>query len=218
MHHDALDSDQVPPNNAASSDLTFALTRGADMSRKTSRLFEVVNHNIGRCPRCMKIAFLCASTSWLAYLIIQFFWPQEIATRLVIALPIGLTALWMLHFTTYTARVLAALRSEYIAGAPSRARAKGESDASRRDLLWVFGNALTLGFFASVWLPSTALAAGRACGTGRHCPDSAPNCCSRSQGKCCNGNWACSNTGTCHTSHSDARAKCGQTGTVLACT
>jgi hypothetical protein len=78
-------------------------------------------------------------------------------------------------------------------------------------------NAVTLGLFVSIWLPSVASASGHPCRTD-HCLDSAPNCCSRSLGKCCNGNWACYSSGTCHQTHAETSRKCGSHGTVLACT
>lgn len=187
------------------------------MRNSISNLVHLLHDNMGRCPRCMKIAFLCAFISWLAVLAAHFVWPEQKIWKLLSLVTIGLTAVWLLHFAAYTARILAALWSEYIRGAvPLRNHGKGHG-FGRRDLLWVCGSALSLGALAAIWLPTPAFAAGNPCGTGRNCPDSAPNCCSRSQGKCCNGNWACTTTGTCHASHSDARKKCGKNGTVWAC-
>ncbi len=173
-----------------------------------------LDRNLGRCPRCMKVAFACAAASWVALFASQALLPGTMAVAIAYVATVSLTALWVLHFTVYTARTLMMLWSEYI-GDGARPQSNIH-DFSRRDLLWVCGNALSIGVLASVWLPASAFAAGRPCGSG-HCPDSAPNCCSRSQGKCCNGNWACTKSGTCHSKHSDARAKCGKNGTVWAC-
>ena len=182
-----------------------------------SKLVHLIENNLGHCPRCIKTAFLCASIGWLAVLAAQLVWPAGAAGTLIFLVAIGCTALWLLHFAAYTARILAALWSENIAGA-----VPGDSDGkrhgtNRRNVLWVFGSALSLGVMAALWLPTPAFAAGSPCGTGRSCPDSAPRCCSRSKGKCCDGNWACTTTGSCHASHSDARKRCGTNGIVWAC-
>jgi len=183
-----------------------------------SKSLTLFDRNIGRCSFCMKTAFICVPIGWLVFAAIHYLWPQNTVTRFAIALPIGLTALWLMHFVTYTTRVMTLLWAEYIGGRAPSARADGEYDAERRSALWVIGNAVTLSLFASVWLPSVAGARGHPCGRNRYCPDSAPNCCSRSQGKCCNGNWACAPAGSCHQTHAEARRRCGSGGTVLACT
>lgn len=184
------------------------------MRNLLSKSLRLLDDNLGRCPRCMKIAFVCAFSSWPAALAAQAFWPGAAVISFVFLAAVGLTALWLLHFASYTARVLAALWSEY--RSDSVPMGNDSLGVGRRDLLWVCTSALGLGVLATVWLPSPAFAAGRPCGKG-HCPDSAPNCCSRAKGKCCDGNWACTKTGTCHASHSDARAKCGKNGIVWAC-
>ena len=182
-----------------------------------SRLMSVFDRNLGRCPRCMKTAFSCAVVSWPLFLALWLVSPNNGLASWASVVPIGLTALWFAHVGTYGARVLQALRTEYLGGVPSRAAASECDFIDRRRLLWVLGTAASLTVFASVWLPTVAFALGHPCGTGRHCPDSAPNCCSRSQGKCCNTGWACTVNGKCYASHSDARAACGANGIVWAC-
>lgn len=181
----------------------------------SSRLLSVVDQNLGRCPRCTKIAFLFALVSWVALLIVQQLWPDTVAAQLTIAIAGGLTTLWLLHFFAYTGRVLNALYSEYVRGRPLLARADGKHDVGRRNLFWVFGNAVALGMVASVWLPNAAFALGSPCRPGRSCPDHAPKCCSRSSGICCDGNWHCNSK--CFNSHADARKYCGTKATISAC-
>lgn len=186
------------------------------MQNLTSKLVRFLDNNLGRCPACMKTAFLCVFICWAVVFVAEFIWPIAAVLKLVYLITIGFTALWLLHFGTYTARVLMALWSEYIgSSALSDIDSNGVSNY-RRNLLSVCANALSLGILASVWLPTTAFARGQKCGKG-YCPDSAPNCCSRRQGKCCDGIWACTKTGTCHSTHSDARRTCGKSGIVWGC-
>lgn len=173
-----------------------------------AKLKSVLDANIGRCAYCMGTAFLSALAAWAVYAGVQLLWPSAGLADAFILLPVGLSLLWTLHLTVYTGRVLAALHAEYgPGGAPP--------EAGRRDMLWMFGTAVSLGLFAAVWLPVQALAAGQSCGDG-HCPDDAANCC-RSVKKCCDGIWACTKTGTCHANHTSARKKCGQDGIVVGC-
>lgn len=186
------------------------------MQNSFSKLVNILDNNLGRCPTCMKTAFVCAFISWFAVAAVEIFWPAGVAGLLVFLVAIGFSVLWTLHFTTYTARVLAALWSEYIGNtAPLSANGDGHA-IGRRDLLWVCANALGIAVIATVWLPTSAFGQGQQCGKGR-CPDDAKNCCSRSQGICCDGNWACTKTRTCHPNHTSARAKCGKSGIVWAC-
>lgn len=172
---------------------------------------------LGRCPTCMKTAFLCSSLCWLAALGWHFLRPGDGFGPLITLIAIAMTSLWLLHFVVYTGRILRMLRSEYVLLRPPARSPAGHGSITRREMLWTFGSAVGLGLAAAVWLPGDALAAGSRCGDG-YCPDDAPRCCSRSQGKCCNGNWACTKTGTCHDKHADARRQCGRSGIVWACT
>lgn len=168
------------------------------------------DRNIGRCPRCMKIAFLAASAGWLLHVLWQMVHPADLGHALL-AIPVALTSLWLAHVASYACRTFGLLHAEYRA-VPVPARAVER----RRALLWVLGTAASITAAATVWLPSSVLAAGHPCGAGKNCPDDAPNCCSRSQGKCCKGNWACTANGKCYDRHEDARAACGSS-TVWAC-
>lgn len=172
--------------------------------------------NIGRCPWCMKIAFLCASASWLVYAAFAFFIPDSRLSTISLLISVGLTALWLLHFFTYTARVTAILWTEYVTH-PRQSDPEGQGERpDRRKVVWILGNALSLGVMAAVWLPTAVMARGNPCGEGKHCPDSARNCCSRSLGKCCSTPWACLTSGKCYQTHAEARRGCGS-GTVVAC-
>ena len=194
------------------------MTRGGCNVRDSiSKLVHLLDENLGRCSRCIKIAFICAFISWLAVLSADFMWPAEEVRNLLFPVAVGLTTLWLLHFSAYTARVLAALWSEFIGSSIPSHNHGNRHGLGRRDFLWVCVSALSIGVVASLWLPTPAFAVGNPCGEGRNCPDSAPNCCSRSKGKCCDGNWACTKTASCHAKHSDARKKCGKNGIVWAC-
>lgn len=204
------------PNLYGGVSLNTAKEGECKMQFVTSKVLSVIDVNLGRCPRCMKTAFLCALFSWPVYFFVQYFWSTGIVPNISILVAIGLTTLWFLHFFSYTVRVLAALWSEYIVSAGSTESERLVQAYGRRDILKVFGIAVGIGVVASIWLPVEAFARGSKCGKG-YCPDSAPNCCSRSRGKCCDGNWACTKTGTCHVTHRAARRKCGRNGIVWAC-
>lgn len=169
-----------------------------------------LDEKLGRCPTCMKTSFLSALISLLALLVTVVFVPVLAVQNLVMVVAFGLTALWLLHLIVYTKRIAIRLRSEYIG------RSSLPFDKQRRGLLWVCSTALTIGVLASVWLPTSAFARGQKCGKG-YCPDDAKNCCSRSQGKCCDVIWACTKTGTCFSNHTAARKACGITGIVMGC-
>jgi hypothetical protein len=165
----------------------------------------------------MKIAFASMVFSWLAVVSISAFSPVDWIVPLAILVAGGLSLLWVAHLTAYSGRVWAALWREYGASVAVKEVPDAAGRFERRDVLRLGASALGFGLLAAVWLPLEAFAAGRPCGEGKNCPDDAPNCCSRSLGKCCDGNWACTKTGTCHDTHSAARAKCGSDGVVWAC-
>jgi len=186
------------------------------MKGTITALGSFLDRNIGRCPRCMKLAFISALAAWLLYAAALFVLPVGILRELAIVVPISLTTLWTAHAVTYAARVLAALWSEYLDTDQQVAVNDGSRVATRRNLLWVLATTTSIVGTATLWAPVPALAAGHPCGPDKVCPDDAPNCCSRTYGKCCNGNWACVPLGKCYASHSDALAACGQ-GTIWAC-
>lgn len=187
---------------------------------RVAAVMSILDRNIGRCPRCMKIAFICALGAWLLYLSARLAWPQHDHLALAAIVPIAFTGLWLAHATTYGLRVLRTLRSEYLGPAPIASAdctsVSAQRMSTRRSLLWVVSTAVTVTMAGALWLPARAFAAGHPCGEGRNCPDDAPNCCSRSAGKCCDGNWACVSLGKCYAKHEDARNACGS-GTVWAC-
>ena len=180
------------------------------MTKGLRRALGFADRNIGRCPRCMKIAFLAALASWAVCAGLLFVAPTGSAAGLLIV-PLALTTLWVAHVGTYAIRVLGLLQIEY-----RPVPVPVSAISRRRTLLWVLGTTASITAAATVWLPSKAFADGHACGEGKYCPDDAPNCCSRSQGKCCDGNWACTANGSCYENHEDARAACGGS-TVWAC-
>lgn len=184
-----------------------------------NQIFLILNRNIGRCPHCMKTAFLSAIASWSIYLLILMLSPEAHLPLVSLLISTGLTGLWLAHAITYGTRVLLALRDEYFSsdsiGFVDANYGSLQTVATRRKLLRLLGTAASITAVAALWIPAEAFAAGK-CGKGR-CPSSAPNCCSRSQGKCCKGNWACVHLGKCYQTHSAARRACGK-GTIWACT
>ncbi len=85
---------------------------------RISKLIAVLDRNLGRCPRCMKTACLCAAVSWPVFFALWLILPHEGLTKWLILAPIGLTALWLAHVATYAGRVLGLLRAEYLGDAP----------------------------------------------------------------------------------------------------
>jgi hypothetical protein len=168
----------------------------------------------------MKTAFLSAIASWSAYFLILVLSPETHLPLISLLISAGLTGLWLAHAITYGTRVLLALRDEYSGSASTgfidAVYGSPQTVATRRKLLRLLGTAASITAVAALWIPSEAFAAGHQCGKGR-CPSSAPNCCSRSAGKCCNGNWACVHLGKCYRTHSAARRACGK-GRIWACT
>lgn len=75
-------------------------------------IFSVLDRNIGRCPHCMKTAFLSALASWSIYLLVLMLLPQTHLTLISLWVSAGLTGLWLAHATTYGTRVLLALRKK----------------------------------------------------------------------------------------------------------
>lgn len=177
-----------------------------------SKLIVFLDRNLGRCPRCMKIAFISAVASWAAFLVL---WPLlPFDGKWLSLVPVAFTALWVTHASVYGSRVLNKLRAEF---ATAELRPVGASRVmNRRRLIGLMGTAAGFTLAAAVWLPNKAYAAGHPCGEGKVCPDDAPNCCSRTLGKCCNGGWACVPLGKCYADLASARADCG-TGEIWSC-
>src|SRR6266849_3747835 len=158
------------------------------MQSSIARVWSTLDRNLGRCPRCMKTAFLCAVLSSPLFLVGRLA-RLDGWMALILSVPIGLTALWLAHFVTYGARVLRKLRAEY-ASTPFESAA-----TSRRDFLWLLGTTMGLTVFATVGLPDVAFAlryCGFVNGKDLYCPDETPNCC-RSREACCppDTGWAC---------------------------
>lgn len=181
------------------------------MRNAAFNFLQAIDRHLGRCPRCMKAAFLWASVSWMTVLFAKTIWTEAFAIQLLTSIAIGLTVLWTMHFSRYTSRVLALLWSEY----QGHSQREPQFNQNRRDFFWIARNSLALGLLAAVWFPSTTSVAGSPCRPGRNCPDAAPKCCSRTSGICCDGNWSCNNK--CFEKHADARKSCGANTTIIAC-
>lgn len=107
------------------------------MRNSISKIVQLLDDNLGRCSRCIKIAFMSAFVSWLAVLSAGFMWPADEVRNLLFPVAVGLTTLWLLHFSAYTARVLVALWSEYIGSSIPSHNHGIRHGLGRRDLLWV---------------------------------------------------------------------------------
>ena len=181
-----------------------------------SKLLIFLDSNLGRCPTCTQTAFLSAIASWVIIVATNYFWPNALVLNLLFLIAIALTSLWLLHLAIYTIRILKLLRLEYFSTAERLEADANQMPTNRRNILSICATALSISVIASVWLPTSTFARGRKCGSG-YCPDSTPNCCSRSREKFCDGNWACTKTRSCHATHKSARKSCGQKGVVWSC-
>lgn len=122
------------------------------------RLISFLNQNVGRCPRCMKSAFICALVSWPLYGAILVLQPQTLLAETAILLPFVLTVLWIAHAGTYGTRILRRLQVEYRSATLLRALGRHQSKATRRSFVWLLGTTAVLTATGSVWLPSVAFA------------------------------------------------------------
>ena len=59
------------PNLYGGVSLNTAKEGECKMQFVTSKILSVIDVNLGRCPRCMKTAFLCALFSWPVYFFVQ---------------------------------------------------------------------------------------------------------------------------------------------------
>ena len=156
---------------------------------------------IGRCAMCMRRSLAAALAMWGLFGIGLLMWPDTFVQDLIGVLSIGLSALWLLHVGTYTARGVMTAGSR---NAPQQVRETSSNGSlpaepgvghvdghvDRRHTFQVLLRAAGVGVVASIPLlwPSIALAfCGQCtrndqCGVGWVCKNTAPV----NSGKVCN--------------------------------
>lgn len=135
-------------------------------------VWTVLDRNLGRCPKCMRQAFLAALFSWIAVAATGVAVDETIVTVALAAVALGLSALWLAHLATYAARVTAR-------GGAAPAAGKGDG-LSRRELIPVF--ARTLGGIAlATAMPAAAFGEGTCdcskCNSDQYCCPTANGYC-----------------------------------------
>lgn len=185
------------------------------MTNLAVHLMSFLDRNIGRCPRCMKSAFICAVASWPLYGTLLMLQPGAVLAEGAILLPLGLSALWLAHVGTYGTRVLRTLRLESRNPAAPPAIDRRQGMVTRRNIFWLLGNTAVITATASLWLPSIAFARAAApaskdgkptSSTGHaddasvqtaqnECPPGFPIDCQN--GNCCPADSSCCDVGGC---------------------
>jgi hypothetical protein len=132
------------------------------MRSASASLLSILDRNIGRCPRCMRTAFICALAVWCAYFAARLAWPAPGLPAVTILAPIGLTALWLAHAITYGTRVFTLLTKEMTRPIPPTPR------TTRRDLFRVLASTAAITTTAILNLSTAAKA------QGSNCPPTAP--------------------------------------------
>ena len=176
------------------------------MTDPVRQLTSFLDRNIGRCPRCMKVAFLSAVASWPLYGTLLALRPNALIADAAIVVPLALSLLWVAHAGTYGTRLLRRLRAEY-GGASPQAGDRPPGGVGRRSFLWILQSTAILTATASVWLPSLAFArAGdRPLQMAQGgCPQGYPIDCGT--GSCCPQNSSCCRSGCCPSGYPH---KCG---------
>ncbi len=184
------------------------------MTRFGVHLISFLDRNIGRCPRCMKSAFICAVASWPLYGALLMLQASTVLAEGAILLPLGLSALWLTHVGTYGTRVLRILRRERLSAASPLVVDRRQSIVTRRNFIWLLRNTAVLTATAS--LPSLAFARAVAPASNdatptssashadngsvqtaqeEECPPGYPIDCQN--GYCCPANSSCCDVGGC---------------------
>lgn len=141
-------------------------------------LFSLLDRTLGRCPRCVCLAFLAAlsaSVLAIAFLAVR---GSSMVTTMMMAAAIALTALWLAHVAAMALRVAIAARRNSL---PASSTAPASSN--RRRFLAEFARAASVAAFgtALMALAGTVLGQGR-CDCSRCRPDQ--YCCPTANGYC----------------------------------
>jgi len=143
----------------------------------------LVSAKLGRCPKCFRASATGAALGWLLEILVYFVWPSSVLQWIVLAWAVSFTVLWALHMVVFAIRALLLHKFEYSVD-------RGIS-LSRRQVIRVFAQGLTLGILASVAFPRPVLADidCPACGQ-KDCSDSPISC---GNGHCCPAGhrWLC---------------------------
>jgi hypothetical protein len=160
------------------------------MRRAGAKMLSILDHKIGRCPRCMRTTFICAFAAWCAYLAVRLLWPASGLPAVVAILAIGLTTLWLAHTITFGTRLFRRLSNKYLNHPqPPTEHFDG---ITRRNLFWVLAStaATTAAvFFPSILARAQSPAGGHYCGNDPSTPNCGcdandPLCCTPHQGSC----------------------------------
>ncbi len=122
-------------------------------------LIPILDRNLGRCPRCMRLSFRFAAGALIVTAGCYFAAVGPTATIIAAVAAACLTALWFLHLVTFAARrvELAAPadgRMLAVAGVPSVDPAR----ATRRHALRLFTGGLAAAALLSIVMPRNAVA------------------------------------------------------------
>jgi hypothetical protein len=145
------------------------------MRSAAATMLSILDRKIGRCPRCMRTAFISAFAVWCAYFAARLLWPPPGLPAIAISAPIGLTTLWLAHTITFGKRLFTLLSNK----SATHTRTHQQFDGpTRRNLIRVLSTT------AAVTIPAVFVTLKRPraqnstpCGP---CPRNRPYCCSHS--------------------------------------
>ena len=162
------------------------------MNAISTRARRLVDANLGRCPKCMRISFLASLAAWALLVAVNLIDDQSAFTAVATISALAFTVLWIAHLVAYATR--AAMGSDK----PNDRSVEPTAVLSRRQIIPIFARAL--GAVAlSTALPATAFAQSRL--------NKCLTCCAEHLQKC-------GGAGACHVNYENCVANCNSSGTT----
>jgi hypothetical protein len=123
----------------------------------------LLDHAIGRCPRCMRKAFLATIAAWPIFFVITAFSGASWMWAPMLVAAVGLTALWLAHIGAFALRTTMAARHATLdLSASKSAQTVVTAASSRRQFVAEFARTAAVAAVATALSAraNTVLAAG----------------------------------------------------------
>jgi len=115
-----------------------------------TKIVSTLDASFGKCLKCMRRALLGAAVGWFVFGGAWLLWPVNPAVDVVVLLPLGLTALWLLHVGTYAVRRTSIARRAVADPTPGDRPQPGGARKTLQDLVSAAGVAVRASFGGSL--------------------------------------------------------------------
>ena len=141
---------KVAPSAAMHYHPIFRRPEGGPIPTTFTKIVSTLDGSFGKCLKCMRQSLLGAAVGWLVFGGARLLWPANPSVDVVILLPLGLTALWLLHLGAYVVRRTFIARRAMADPAPGDQRQPGGGRKMLQELVSAAGIAVRASFGGSL--------------------------------------------------------------------